>query len=231
MPYIEIVNKICYNKYRKEREVGNMRTKITPEIVEQINELLKEKTQKEVAEILKLSPATVSKYSNKKKVRKEITPELINEINEKYKEYRNLSRVAKELNISYATAGKYLSEENKELKKKNYDDRDALFYYIIRLFGVNSEEEPVSTHNLTLMNRMLNQGISYKAQLLTLKYFYEIKRNKVKEEYKTIGIITYVLKDSINYYREKEAEQKSIEEQIKKQLAKDRIEIPYNPSQ
>ena len=208
-----------------------MKSKITPEIVEQINELLKEKTQKEVAEILKLNPATVSKYSNKKKVRKEITPELINEINEKYKEYRNLSRVAKELNISYATAGKYLSEENKELKKKNYDDRDALFYYIIRLFGVNSEEEPVSTHNLTLMNRMLNQGISYKAQLLTLKYFYEIKRNKVKEEYKTIGIITYVLKDSINYYREKAAEQKLIEEQIKKQLEKDRIEIPYNPSQ
>ena len=54
-----------------------MKSKITPEIVEQINELLKEKTQKEVAEILKLSPATVSKYSNKKKVRKEITPELI----------------------------------------------------------------------------------------------------------------------------------------------------------
>ena len=65
-----------------------MKTKITPEIVEQINELLKEKTQKEVAEILKLSPATVSKYSNKKKVRKEITAELINEINEKYKEYK-----------------------------------------------------------------------------------------------------------------------------------------------
>lgn len=85
-----------------------MKSKITPEIVGQINELLKEKTQKKVAEILKLSPATVSKYSNKKKVRKEITPELINEINEKYKEYRNLSRVAKELNISYATAGKYL---------------------------------------------------------------------------------------------------------------------------
>ena len=53
MPYIEIVNKICYNKYRKEREVGNMRTKITPEIVEQINELLKEKTQKEVADMLR----------------------------------------------------------------------------------------------------------------------------------------------------------------------------------
>ena len=52
-----------------------MKSKITPEIVEQINELLKEKTQKEVAEILKLSPATVSKYSNKKKVRKEITPD------------------------------------------------------------------------------------------------------------------------------------------------------------
>lgn len=63
-----------------------------------------------------------------------------------------------------------------------------------------------------------------------MKYFYEVKKNKVKDEYKTIGIIPYVLTDALDYYKNIYKKQQELEETIKKQLEKDRIEIPYKPS-
>ena len=151
-------------------------------------------------------------------------------INELYSKYLNLSKVAKELKISASTVKKYLNEDNLKKAKKKYEDRDALFYYIYRLFGEYDEIHKINPLNIIHMERMMKQGINYKAQLLTLKWYYEIKKNPIKEEYKTIGIIPYIINNAAYYYKTKEAERLRIEKEIEKQLQQDKITLKFNPS-
>ena len=72
-------------------------------------------------------------------------------------------------------------------------------------------------------------GMSYKTQLLTLKWYYEVERNPVQDRYHTIGIIPYVYDKAANYYKLQEKKRKEIEVAIEKQLEQDRVEIKYNP--
>ena len=99
-----------------------------------------------------------------------------------------MSTVAKKIGISPSTVKKYLSEENKILNKQLNDNRDALWYYIYRLFGQYSEDKPVSDWNITQMMKFKNQGMTYRGQLLSLKYFYEIKKNSIKKSNGSIGM-------------------------------------------
>ena len=73
-------------------------------------------------------------------------------------------------------------------RKNYYDDRDALYYYIIRLFGVYSEDEPVSRWNLTQITRFKSEGMSFKAQLLTLKYWFEILKKPLEKSNGSVGM-------------------------------------------
>lgn len=214
--------------------------RVAKNVIDQIPILYEDlKSKKAVAEVLGISVQLVTKTLMKVnapegavvKERVKITPELIEKINKRYQEVRCMAQVAREFKISSSTVKKYLTEENKELNQKNYDDRDALFYYIYRLFGAEDEEHPVSEWNLILMNRFREQGMPYRGQLLTLKYYYEVKHHKVKEEYKTIGIIKYIWQEAANYYKRQEKNQERILKEIQEQLEKDRIEIPYKPSQ
>jgi predicted transcriptional regulator len=133
--------------------------KLAPEIINQIPVLYKKYgVKKKVAEELGISVSSVSKYLNiteampastEKKPRVKITDEVITQINELYSEYKNMSKVAKELGIAATTVKKYLNEENLQLQKNTNEDRDALWYYIFRLFGQNSEDKPVSDWNVT----------------------------------------------------------------------------------
>lgn len=217
--------------------------KLDDKIIEQIPILYQQLGVKsKVAKELGISAASVSKYltlyegaataaaaapPSKKKVK--ITPEIIERINTLYSECLNMSQVAREIGISNSTVKKYLNKENLKKVKTQYDDRDALFFYIIRLFGLNSEEEPVSSHNLTLMQKYKVKGYPYRGQLLTLKYFYEVERHPVRPEYKTIGIIEYVYERARKYYHTQAKKADEIGAAIEKQLEKDRIEIKYNP--
>lgn len=219
-----------------------MGRKISDEIIEQIPILydqLKNKTK--VAEQLHVSPATVNKYLaiyngappevvNKPKRRIKVDEALIQEINNRYSECRNIAQVARELEISSSTVRRHLSDENLKLKDKQLDDRDALWYYIVRLFGVESEDKPVSDWNLLQMQKFNKMGMSYRAQLLTLKWYYEIENNPVIEKYHTIGIIPYIFTRAGEYYKKQAQRQKEIEIALDKQLEQDRIEIKYNPS-
>lgn len=216
-----------------------MGKKISEEIIAQIPvefERLRNKTA--VAEKLGISIGTVNKYlaiyngapaevARKKNVK--VDAELIVKINELYASYRNMAKVAKELNISNSSVKRHLSEENLALNQKLYDDRDALWYYIIHLFGIESEEHPVSEWNITQMNKFKKMGINYRAQLLTLKWFYEIEGHPVKSKYKTIGIIPHIYENASLYYKQQSEVQKKIEEAIEKQLEQDRVTIKYNP--
>lgn len=217
-----------------------MGNKIDEAIIEQIQVLFEElKNKAEVARRLGISPASVNKYLAiyngapvevvaKKRVK--VDEKLIAQINEKYKSCKNMAQVAKELGISPTTVKNHLSEENLKLKERVNDDRDALWFYIHRLFGPDTDGRPVSEWNVTQMMKFNRQGMGYKSQLLTLKWFYEVEKNPIQEKYKTIGIIPYVYDKAALYYKTQEKKRIEVEEAIEKQLEQDRIEIKYNPS-
>jgi predicted transcriptional regulator len=219
-----------------------MAKKISDEIINQIPILYERlKNKSEVARQLGISAATVNKYltviaaapqevKKERKKRVKVTDELIQQINEEYTKLKNMKKVAEITGVSTATVKKYLSEENLLLSKTLNDDRDALWYYIYRLFGQYSEDKPVSDWNVTQMMKFKNQGMTYKGQLLTLKYFFEIKKSSIEKSNGSIGIIPWIYSEAAEYYAQKEKEQKAISDAIKAQLEKDRVEIKYNPS-
>lgn len=219
-----------------------MAKKISDEIINQIPILYEQlKNKSEVARQLGISAATVNKYltviaaapqevKKERKKRVKVTDELIQQINEEYTKLKNMKKVAEITGVSTATVKKYLSEENLLLSKTLNDDRDALWYYIYRLFGQHSDDKPVSDWNVTQMMKFKNQGMTYKGQLLTLKYFFEIKKSSIEKSNGSIGIIPWIYSEAAEYYAQKEKEQKAISDAIKAQLEKDRVEIKYNPS-
>ena len=216
-----------------------MAKKIEQDIINKIPILYKTYgIKKKVAEELGISVSTVSKYLNiieatpeqkEKKTKTKISDEIIAEINEKYSLYKNMSQVARELNIAPSTVKKYLNEENLKNKQLLSDDRDALWYYIFRLFGQYSEDKPVSDWNITQMQKFKAQGMPYRGQLLTLKYFFEVKKNSIEKAKGSIGIIPFIYAEARVYYENKAKKADDITNSIKKQLEKDRIEIKYNP--
>jgi hypothetical protein len=141
-----------------------------------------------------------------------------------------MSQVARELNISASTVKNHLNEENLKAMQSQNDDRDALFYYIYKLFGQYSEDYPVSKWNITQMQKFRSQGYPYRGQLLTLQYFYDIKKNSTKKSNGSIGIIPFVFDESRSYYQKQAKRADEIGEAIQRQLEQDRIEIKYNPS-
>lgn len=217
-----------------------MGKKIDEAIIEQIPVLYEEvKSKTEVARRLGISAASVNKYlaiyngapvEVVTKKRAKVDEEMIVKINELYKSCKNMAQVAKELGISPTTVKNHLNEENLKLKERVNDDRDALWFYIHRLFGPDTDGKPVSDWNVTQMMKFNRMGMNYKSQLLTLKYFYEIEKNPVQEKYKTIGIIPYIYDKAALYYKTQERKRIEVEEAIEKQLEQDRIEIKYNPS-
>lgn len=220
-------------------------SKLDIEIIKQIP-IVQERTKsrKKTAKELGISLPTVNKYltiykaapdnylenASKKKERVKVDEELEKKINERYAETKNMTVVARELNISNSVVYNHLKGENLKLRQQEYDDRDALFFYIYRLFGPVDDETPVSQWNLTQMTRFKNQGINYKAQLLTLKYFYEIEHHPIDKSNKSIGIIPFIVERVSLYYKNQQEKQKEIEAAIEKQLEQDRITIKFNPS-
>lgn len=216
-----------------------MGKKLEQEVIDQIPVLYEScKNKAEVARQLGIGVGSVNKYLAiytgapvevvaKKRVK--IDDEMIQQINDRYRACKNMAQVAKELGISPTTVKNHLSEENLKLKEKVNDDRDALWYYIYHLFGPDGTK-PVSDWNVTQMMKFNREGMGYKAQLLTLKWYYEIEKNPVQQKYRTIGIIPYIFDKAAAYYRNQEKRRIEIEKAIEKQLEQDRIEIQFNPN-
>lgn len=217
-----------------------MAKRIPDEIIQKIPILYKEYGVKsKVAEELGISVSSVSKYltifeaapqEKEPKKKTKINEEIIQKINQRYSECKNMAQVARELGIAPTTVKKYLTEENLQLKQTESDDRDALWYYIFRLFGEYSEDKPVSDWNITQMQKFRKQGMPYRGQLLTLQYFYDIRKNSKDRSNGSIGIIPFVYDEARLYYEKQAKKADEIGRAIQKQLEQDRIEIKYNPS-
>lgn len=214
-----------------------MAKKIDDKIINQIPILYAQYQNKsQVARELGITPSTVSKYlmlyeaaPQERKQRVKITEELVKQINVKYCECRNMSQVARELGISPSTVKNHLTEENLKLKDQEIEDRDALFFYIIRLFGIQSQEQPVSKWNITQMQKFKTSGMPYRGQLLALKYFYEVEKNTTEKSKGSIGIIPFIWQRSKDYYEKQAKKADDITASIQKQLEKDRAEIKITP--
>lgn len=217
-----------------------MAKRIPDEIIQKIPILYKEYGVKsKVAEELGISVSSVSKYltifeaapqEKEPKKKTKINEETIQKINQRYAECKNMAQVARELGIAPTTVKKYLTEENLQLKQTESDDRDALWYYIFRLFGEYSEDKPVSDWNITQMQKFRKQGMPYRGQLLTLQYFYDIRKNSKDRSNGSIGIIPFIYDEARLYYEKQAKKADEIGRAIQKQLEQDRIEIKYNPS-
>lgn len=212
-----------------------MGKKISQEIIDQIPILYSQlKSREKVAQQLGISSATVSRYlreQNEKLLKKsEITNEIAQNINDVFSKNKSLAITARKIGTSIAVVKDFLTEENLKIVKKNYEDRDALWYYMVRLFGVYSEESPVNPSNIFIMERNRKEGMPYAGQLLALKYFYEVQKNPIREDKKTLGIVKWIWQDAAAYYNRQAKRQKEIEQMIQEQLEKDRIEIKYKPS-
>lgn len=212
--------------------------KISAEIIERIPELYEELgTYAAVARELNISASTVAKYMKKNneelmpKKSGKLSEEKIQEINDLFMKCGNLRYVANLCNVSESTVKKHLTKEGKDFMKQVAEDWDTLWFYVYRLFGKNSEEFPVSEKNIYLMQRYFKQGYTYRGQLLTLKYFYEVRKHKVRKDKLTVGIIPYVYLEAVYYYQEKAKNIDRILTGLKKQLKVDRQEIQYNPQQ
>ena len=140
-----------------------------------------------------------------------------------------MSQVARDMGITPATVKAHLSEENLKIVSNEYNDRDALFFYIYRLFGEQSEDQPVTKWNIVQMQKFRKQGMPYRGQLLTLKYFYEVKHGDKRKAKGSIGIIPFVYEEARLYYEKQAKKAEEITQMIQNQLERDRIEIKYDP--
>lgn len=215
-----------------------MAKRISEEIIKQIPiKYAKLGSKTKVAQELGISVSSVTKYLNfvaaapqERKSRVSITPELIEQINKRYEECKNMSQVARELGISPGTVKNHLNESNLKLIDQQNNDRDALFYYIYHLFGQYSDDKPVNPWNITQIQKFKQQGMSYRGQLLTLKYFYEVKGSDIRKSNGSIGIVPFVWQEAELYYSRQAKRIDEITAAIEKQLEQDRIEVKYNPS-
>lgn len=144
--------------------------------------------------------------------RVKITEQLIEEINEYFEFNVNFSETAKKFNITPNTVKKYLNEENLNAAAQQSEDRNKLIEYVKLLFGDN-----VSKWNYVQMSKFNKQGIGYKAQYLTLKYWFEVQQQPVEKAKGSIGIIPYQFEEARIYYMNLLKKRKINREKLRKQ--------------
>lgn len=108
---------------------------------------------------------------------------------------------------------KVMIEERYEKSDDEIQDKQILIEYINILYD-RKETNPKTISQIDKYH--LEFEIPYRHMLLTLKYFYEIKDNKVEQKY-GIGIIPHVLEEAKEYYM---SVQRSLETNEKKDVLK-----------
>lgn len=94
--------------------------------------------------------------------------------------------------------GKYVHLECAQLEeKREKTDEELLNAYIMELYHV--------PYVPPRMQKQIKQYIkeynyTYSGMLKTLKYFYEVKGNDIKDSYESLGIIPYVYRKARDYY-------------------------------
>lgn len=206
-------------------------SKLSEELIAQIPPLYQELgTYTAVAKRLGINPSTVSKYVKlfntqdaapaKKTKRVKITSELIEEINEYFEFNVNISETARKFGIAPTTVKKYLTKENLEAAAQQSEDRSKLIEYVKLLFGDN-----VSKWNYVQMGKFNKQGIGYKAQYLTLKYWFEVQQQPIEKAKGSIGIIPYQFEDARTYYMNLLKKRKINREKLRKQKENGTIKV------
>ena len=106
-----------------------------------------------------------------------------------------------------------------------YLDRKELYETICRIFNIKAP----GPKNNAFVSKFFHEGMTYKGMTGTLIYFYDIKKNSIKNSNEGIGIIPYVYEEAKKYYETKNImEQKGKEqlEQLDKIINKEK-EVHY----
>ena len=208
--------------------------RLSDEIKKQIPILYKELgTYKAVAEKLNISPATASKYVKEAQLQSaapsvgkvNITDEIKEQINNYFSFSLNYAETAREFGISVSVVKNCLTKENLDAAAAQSKDKHLLVQYIEELFG------EISSWNCVQMSKFKKNGINYKAQYLTLKYWFEVKQSDKLKANGSIGIIPHVVDQAREYYLSKMHRRKLNEEKLIQQKSNEHIEVSYTPGE
>lgn len=156
-----------------------------------------------------------------------LSQETIDKIPALYEKYGTYTGVARELGVAPATVKRYLVKDEDEPKAEISQEKldwNELYEYIKELFG------EVSKKNITLARRYQKKGIGYKAQYMTLKFFYEVEHASIEKSKGSIGIIPHIVARAERYYMNKAKLSDGVAVGVKNQLEQSKIKVNYNPS-
>lgn len=108
------------------------------------------------------------------------------------------------------------------------DDKDIFNEYIMKIY----DEEFVPPNILKQANHYIAEyGFTFKGMYRALKYFYEVKGNKVDKSRKTIGIIPYVYKQAEIFFLKIMMAREANKDKIKEDYVGEEKQIAIAPPQ
>lgn len=125
----------------------------------------------------------------------------------------------------YAHKACFLLQEEKKTKEEK--DKEELENYIKQLFGLNN----LSPRIRTQIKRYHDQGFTDDGILKALQYFFEVRGNSIDKANNGIGIVEYVYRESLRYWKDlREVQDKNIETKIDLPVIEIHVEPPQrNP--
>lgn len=102
---------------------------------------------------------------------------------------------------------------------QNYLDKKDCCDYICSIFNLKAPGPRIYSQLSTFI---LQKNYSYKNIKLTLKYWYEVKKQPREKAGEGIGIVPYIYDEAVNYFKELENKQKNQSLEIQKYIEKEK---------
>lgn len=118
--------------------------------------------------------------------------------------------------VEKTIAEKYNNKNYHTTCLQKYLDREKLLKYVCELFGLKGPGPIIYSQ---LKNFLLkNPHYTYNGILLSLQYFYGVKKNSTRKANEGIGIVPYVYDEAQNYYKKINSQQEKFKNTVEKQL-------------
>lgn len=102
---------------------------------------------------------------------------------------------------------------------QSYLDKKDCCDYICSIFNLKAPGPRIYSQLSTFVSQ---KNYSYKNIKLTLKYWYEVKKQSREKAGEGIGIVPYIYDEAVNYFKELENKQKNQSLEIQKYIEKEK---------
>lgn len=102
---------------------------------------------------------------------------------------------------------------------QSYLDKKDCCDYICSIFNLKAPGPRIYSQLSTFISQ---KNYSYKNIKLTLKYWYEVKKQSREKAGEGIGIVPYIYDEAVNYFKELENKQKNQSLEIQKYIEKEK---------